>query len=120
VSGERSIPHRAASGPAWLKQQPVSSMLHVKSARPLRYAFKPHCPAASPQTSLVLTLTGQRVQEACVTPFSRELKVPAGHLTGLTVLVLGQYEPAGQGCKLEGGPEALAVQYQCRYCSIPG
>lgn len=38
-----------------------------------------------------------------MTPFSRELKVPAGHLMGLAVLVLGQYEPAGQGCKPRGG-----------------
>lgn len=40
--------------------------------------------------ALPLTLMAHLMQAAWVTPLRRVLKVPAGHLTGVTVLVLGQ------------------------------
>lgn len=54
-------------------------------------------PTTPPPLQQQLTLMGHLAHEVAVAVPRFLLKVPAGHLTGLMVLVLGQYAPAGQG-----------------------
>lgn len=54
-------------------------------------------------TSSVLTLTGHLVHAVATEAPRLRLKVPAGQGMALMVLVLGQYAPAGQGCRRQKG-----------------